>query len=192
MANGGTASGVRQQIQDRLLRAIRQYRDAAPLADKHYFELGQSIHTIEDLYTPSHTARNRDGEITRFQSYNAQSPAYHATADVFDQNPDAFDVNAPVGDAKTPEGRARQKLVTAQATRFLQLAIAIRQDKWGDERIRGALDQFLQLAANAETGGTDENFAPKQNAVSDAIDAAKKSSAAATDWILDKWKSFAW
>lgn len=45
------------------------------------FELGKTLHYLQDTYTPSHTERDAGGRITAFYDYNVQSPALHDKAD---------------------------------------------------------------------------------------------------------------
>jgi hypothetical protein len=67
-----------------------QYLKALDTTDAYQrgLELGKALHTIADLYCPAHVTRNfSNGEILRFQDYNAQDPARHAKGDDPDSSP---------------------------------------------------------------------------------------------------------
>jgi hypothetical protein len=83
MSSGGDAAKATNDLLMRLVGPADAYL-ARPNDSRTGFEIGQRLHTIQDLYTPSHTERNANGEIVRFQDYGAQSSVYHAEKDVLD------------------------------------------------------------------------------------------------------------
>ena len=48
--------------------------------------LGAALHTLGDTYAPSHTARDKGLNITRYQDYNAQNSKKHKEGDQKDKN----------------------------------------------------------------------------------------------------------
>ena len=45
------------------------------------FHVGKILHTVQDVFSHSHTIRNAKGEVTTFQDYTAQDGTAHAEAD---------------------------------------------------------------------------------------------------------------
>ena len=64
---------------------VQQYTVALGDKDNSYgqgFDIGQALHTLEDLYSPAHVQRDPvTGAITRFQDYNSQDPSKHEHGD---------------------------------------------------------------------------------------------------------------
>jgi hypothetical protein len=76
-----------EEIQSKLiLETFRNFEKFLFLinAGDHYnagFELGKSLHYLQDSYSPSHTSRSADGQILAFYDYATQSPVHHEEGD---------------------------------------------------------------------------------------------------------------
>ena len=93
--------------------------------------------------TPSPvTPRNANGSIERFQDWIIQSPELHGTADTLSPRSPAWNA------------------VVHHSYRFLELAS---NTDLNGEALRGALQcEFFNLAPDAKTGGSEEEFLPRQ------------------------------
>lgn len=75
-----SAEVVQNRIITNFLQDAENARGAKDCYTKGY-QIGIVLHTIQDSYTQSHTARNSAGEITLFQDYSKQDSDKHGTAD---------------------------------------------------------------------------------------------------------------
>ena len=125
-----------------MLAAIEGYSKAPKVTVDHAFALGEAIHTLQDLYTPSHVVRNAQGQITQFQGYAEQGPGLHSKADM--------------PKAGSPAYKKQVKL----STEFLCLAADARAQNWGRAIIRKKLNPHLALAKGASAGGSHKDYIP--------------------------------
>lgn len=151
MSDEGTAYGTQTKIVVRLAAPVIKYKTGVQTEREIYFEIGQAIHTIQDLYTDSHVERNAVFDIIRFQSYTAQGPGYHKEADIYD--------------VLTSAGKKRQAFYADKAVEYLHILQAAKNNNWPDEQIEQELLAFLALAPDAIAGGTSAAYAPKPNII---------------------------
>ena len=76
MGGSGTPNQLRDNIVNGILSDVNAFRD-----DGNYLKLGAALHTLGDTFAPSHTARNKNGEILRYQDFNAQDSSKHKKGD---------------------------------------------------------------------------------------------------------------
>ncbi len=83
------------KFQEKLIfRLVTKVLDAKSIAEndpkKAGHLIGEALHTIEDTFAPSHVARNKEMQITRFQDYSKQSKA-HELGDIEKGNERQFE-----------------------------------------------------------------------------------------------------
>ncbi len=149
MTGGGeTADEMTAKLVNRLSGPFKAYRSASadPMTG---FAIGEVLHTIQDLYTPSHTYRDRKGQISRFQDYTAQSPVYHAEKDVLDLT--------------NPKDQALFEELVRRTKRYLELLKQARAGDMTQEAFnRNMRARYLSTVPEGATmGGTEPQFAPR-------------------------------
>jgi hypothetical protein len=104
------------------------------------FELGKTLHYLQDTYTPSHAERDpTTGQITAFYDYNVQSPTRHGEADKPGLDSAVF--NTAV--------RHSQSLI----------GIFLKDNS-------GAMPGLFQVTPNADIGIPGRRFGPGENIIS--------------------------
>ncbi len=80
---GMTAGGLQSKMVSGSLDNMARFTDNVSKGNYYDagFELGKTLHYLQDTYTPSHVERNAKGQITAFFDYNLQSPTLHAKED---------------------------------------------------------------------------------------------------------------
>jgi len=142
-ANQMTAAQIQSTLVEQTALLIEQARDHNKRneCDKAAFALGKALHYLQDSWTPSHVARNRAGQITRFQDYLAQSPTLHAEADALNQYDAAFGPHVD---------------------RSVALIKVFLNDKIAGERLKTHLQEnFYQMSKAATAGGTEGAYKPR-------------------------------
>jgi hypothetical protein len=173
MADGSGAEII-GRLADRLAdpSVLNAYR-SNPNDERVGFLIGERLHTIEDLFTRSHVARNDEGLITRFQDYAKQSPAYHGTEDVLD--------------VLTPKGKATHETLLKQTTAYLNWLEEYRAGKiaTGEFRKR-VIRRFLTTVPDgAWLGGTEPQYAPRESVTGSVVSGIGSAATTAGQWVYD-------
>jgi hypothetical protein len=139
-----SAREFQQRLADYVAAQIAEYRRLLDAGDPYRagFELGKAMHLIHDSYSPSHTVRDADGVIQRYQFFGAQSPALHKKEDNIDQHSPLF--------------RKVQKVTADLVTLANDRSIS------GDGLTNTIKTQFLPTKTDAIVGGTDPNLEPRK------------------------------
>jgi RHS repeat-associated protein len=179
MTGGGTAAQMNQNLLTRMGEPIDAFK-TNPTHQDTGFAIGQVLHTIQDLYTPSHVVRNAKGEIDRFQDYGTQSAAYHSTKDVLDLN--------------KPEDKALFRTLVDKTKEYLTTIKAVGAGKMNKKAFDAAMQsQYLTtIPGGPNMGGTAPEFAPRPSTtgkiIQGAADAAKTAGGWISDRAVDAWK----
>jgi hypothetical protein len=145
-------SRIQEEMIDRIrIKFLAARREVK--GESQGFELGKALHTLEDSYALSHTAREQTvndngtvtfGAITRFQSYGAQDHGKHGKGDV-------------VVDSRDPVSQGSYDAAVAATTHLLEMF----RDKTivGGNRVREWLENGpLALTKGAINGGTEPAY----------------------------------
>jgi len=146
----------------RLWDPARDYpgRPAFPMTG---FDIGTALHTIQDLYTPSHVERDPEGLIVRFQDYAAQSSVYHAQKDVLDLN--------------KPEDRDLYYTLVNRSALYLSALQEYRAGNLDETRLKRLLRESYLTAVpgGPAMGGTASQYAPRPSVTGEVIDATGRA-----------------
>ena len=137
-----------KEIQDKIINKFLGYVNVSrkdPQCWNKGFYLGLIMHTIQDTYARSHTTRNADGTITRFQDYSKQDKKKHKYGDNITGDGETFDNIDLYNDAN------------AAVRDLLKMILC---DEADDQALRNKLKEIIAIDKYTKLGETDPKFEP--------------------------------